>query len=241
MRPFYQTDYGQLYCGDSFDILQDLPDGSAGLVVTDPPYNLMTKSASQGKYKLNPWPDLINSTHFFYRWQKEVFRILQGKGAMWQFCNWRTAPAIIKSINDCGHDVTSQLIWDKGLLGTGPKKALRPGYEVVMLVALDDFIIEDRSLKDIVKVQWQTNKPHGHPAEKPEALIKWLIEKSGKRFPVLDPFSGSGTTAAVCEKMKIPWIAIEMNPQYCEIAVERLKNVKATQHANANVKVSKSA
>lgn len=40
---------------------------------------------------------------------------------------------------------------------------------------------------------------------------------------VLDPFSGSGTTAKMAKLMGRQFIGIEVNPEYCEIAEERLR------------------
>ena len=41
---------------------------------------------------------------------------------------------------------------------------------------------------------------------------------------VLDPFIGSGTTAVVCERLNRRWIGIEINPEYCEIAKQRIQD-----------------
>jgi len=42
---------------------------------------------------------------------------------------------------------------------------------------------------------------------------------------VLDPFLGSGTTGLVAEQMSRKWIGIELNPDYCEIAKQRIEKV----------------
>ena len=40
---------------------------------------------------------------------------------------------------------------------------------------------------------------------------------------ILDPFIGSGTTAVAVKKLKRNFIGIEINPDYCKIARERLR------------------
>ena len=40
---------------------------------------------------------------------------------------------------------------------------------------------------------------------------------------VCDPFVGSGTTAVACQQMKRHFIAVEINPEYAQIATSRLK------------------
>jgi len=39
---------------------------------------------------------------------------------------------------------------------------------------------------------------------------------------VLDPFSGSGTTAKAAKALGRRFIGLEVNPEYCEIAEQRL-------------------
>lgn len=42
---------------------------------------------------------------------------------------------------------------------------------------------------------------------------------------VLDPFLGSGTTAAVAKQMGRHYIGIELNPDYCALAEQRIGGV----------------
>jgi DNA modification methylase len=53
------------------------------------------------------------------------------------------------------------------------------------------------------------------PPEIPELCIK-----AGSKIgdTILDPFGGSGTTAAVAEQWGRKWIICELNPAYCELA-----------------------
>ena len=42
---------------------------------------------------------------------------------------------------------------------------------------------------------------------------------------VLDPFLGSGTTAAVAKQLGRHYIGIELNPEYCKLAEKRIGGV----------------
>ncbi len=44
---------------------------------------------------------------------------------------------------------------------------------------------------------------------------------------VLDPFFGSGTVGVVCERLGRRYVGIELNPEYVEIAVNRIENEKS--------------
>jgi modification methylase len=66
-----------------------------------------------------------------------------------------------------------------------------------------------------------------HPTQKPEALIARVLMSSTKRGDVvLDPFSGSGTTAAVSKRLGRTCIGIERDPEYAAASRERLSGVE---------------
>jgi len=63
-----------------------------------------------------------------------------------------------------------------------------------------------------------------HPARFPEKLIKFFIlSGSNEGDLVLDPFSGSGTTAVSAHKNRRKWIGIDANEDYCNLAYERMR------------------
>lgn len=66
-----------------------------------------------------------------------------------------------------------------------------------------------------------------HSATFPVALPSWFI----KLFTlpgdvVLDPFLGSGTTAVAAKQLGRRYIGIDINPEYCEIARERIGHLQ---------------
>lgn len=62
-----------------------------------------------------------------------------------------------------------------------------------------------------------------HPASFPEALARdHILSWSNEGDVVLDPFSGSGTTAKMAKHNGRHYIGIEVNPDYVEIAKQRL-------------------
>jgi site-specific DNA-methyltransferase (adenine-specific) len=60
----------------------------------------------------------------------------------------------------------------------------------------------------------------------PSKAIKIL---SYKNDIVLDPFMGSGTSAVAAEVLDRRWIGIELSPDYCEVARNRIKHFKEEQ------------
>ena len=73
---------------------------------------------------------------------------------------------------------------------------------------------------------WSINpdKQSSHPAPFPEALARdHILSWSNEGDIVLDPFNGSGTTTKMAQLMGRRGIGIEVNEEYCEIGVNRLR------------------
>lgn len=209
---------------DCLEGLRDVPDKSVDLVVADPPYGIGIKSQGARNSKLNPWADMCNASLWYAAWMRECKRVLKDDGALWCFINWRYLPTLCKAGMDCQWSAESLLIWDKCCIGAGGLKGLRPSYEMVALYAMPDFCISNRGLADIQRFKWGSYKPTGHPAEKPQALVEWILEASGKGegAVILDPFSGSGTTAAAAVSKNARYIGFEMDPTWAAKSQQRI-------------------
>jgi DNA modification methylase len=82
---------------------------------------------------------------------------------------------------------------------------------------------ETRNKRDVWTI---TTKPFrgAHFAVMPEALVEPCILASSKPDDlVLDPFTGSGTVAVVALKHGRNFVGVELNPEYAEIAKNRIQ------------------
>ena len=107
--------------------------------------------------------------------------------------------------------------------------------------------IEERSPAD-GKLQIRTNiwkynvgfcsgdKKTGHPAVFPEALASdHILSWSNPGDTVLDPFTGSGTTGVACVNTGRRFIGIELDPQYFQIAENRIQEAAAQARLDMEV------
>lgn len=83
--------------------------------------------------------------------------------------------------------------------------------------------------KDVVEIPTTCNgmnEKTPHPTQKPEELLRKLILASSSEGDlVLDPFSGSGTTAVVASQLHRQWLACDENPEYNQWATQRLDSI----------------
>ncbi len=70
---------------------------------------------------------------------------------------------------------------------------------------------------------WSMPENTDHPTQKPEKLIAKLILASSRPGDfVFDPFFGSGTTCVVSKKLQRKFAGVEIDEEYCCMAVKRL-------------------
>lgn len=74
VAPFYRTQLGAVYLGDSRAVLQQLPDSSVNLVFTSPPYALHFKK-EYGNVRKDEYVE------WFLTFAREIFRVLKDDGS----------------------------------------------------------------------------------------------------------------------------------------------------------------
>jgi site-specific DNA-methyltransferase (adenine-specific) len=217
-----QIGLATLYCGDALQVLPTIPTGTVAAVVTDPPYGINTKSDGSGK--LAPWAEWCNAARFYAEWLEVSRRLTHPHGCVWSCLNWRSLVTFQKASCDIRWSIESLLVWDKQWIGPGGQKGLRPSYELVALFAGDEFAVADRGLPDVRPFPWSSQKPNGHPAEKPENLMGWLIGISTQAPGlIVDPFMGSGTTGVAAVRAGHSFIGVEMDEDFFDVACRRIE------------------
>jgi len=77
---------------------------------------------------------------------------------------------------------------------------------------------------DLTVPFWSMPENTAHPTQKPEKLLaKIILASTNETDFILDPFSGSGTTAVVAKKLNRDFIGIEADEQFCLLAEKRLQ------------------
>lgn len=231
----------RIVCGDCIEVMSQMPAESIDLVVTSPPYNLknstgngMKAGTKSGRWANNPLQNGYahhddQMPHDKYvEWQRkclnECMRLLKEDGAIFYNHKWRVQGGLIQDRADIveGFPVRQIIIWKRaGGFNFNPGYFV-PTYEVIYLIAKSKFKLAPKKngVGDVWEFPQEMNNKH--PAPFPVALPFRCIESTNAQV-ILDPFSGSGTTALATKQLGRDYIGIEVSPEYCEMAEARLK------------------
>ena len=216
----------KLYNDDCLNVLKDVEDNSIDLVVTDPPYEVITGGRNGGvKGKpsgiLTENKQLMKSIPKADLWLSECFRVMKDGTHIYIMTNTLNLTNYLNIINDVGFKLHNLLVWNKN--NTTPNRWYMKNCEYVIF-ARKGFA------KSINNPSSQTvhnfdniigNKQH--PTEKPVELMKLYVENSSQvGDTVLDPFMGIGSTGVACKELGRNFIGVELDKQYFDIATKRI-------------------
>ncbi|MCD6460955.1 site-specific DNA-methyltransferase [bacterium] len=219
--------------------MKQIPDESVDLVVTSPPYNLKNSTGNGMKNgKGGKWANaaLINGySHYndnmphneYVKWQRkclsEMLRIISANGAIFYNHKWRVQAGLLQDRQDIvsGFPVRQIIIWKrKGGINFNPGYFL-PTYEVIYLIAKPEFKLAKKANAHGDVWEFGQESKNKHPAPFPVELIERIISSTNAKI-ILDPFMGSGTTAIAAKKLDRNFIGIDISPEYCKMAYQRL-------------------
>ncbi len=181
-------------------------------------------------------------------WLSGVRHVLKDTGALWVIGSYHNIFRVGTILQDLGFWILNDVVWRK----TNPMPNFRGrrftnAHETLIWATKDrrqksyTFNYEAmKSLNDELQMRsdWtlpicsggerlkQSNGEKAHSTQKPEALLHRIVVASTKPGDViLDPFLGSGTTAAVAKRLGRRFIGIEREPAYASIARARIAAV----------------
>ncbi|KAA5604657.1 site-specific DNA-methyltransferase [Roseospira marina] len=191
--------------------------------------------------------DFAEYDAFTTAWLRACHRVLKDTGTLWVIGSYHNIFRVGAQLQDLGFWVLNDVIWRKtnpmpNFRGTrftnahetlvwcskGPDARYTFNYEAMK--ALNDGL-QMRSDWSLPLCTGPERLKNGqgekvHPTQKPEALLhRVILASSNPGDVILDPFLGSGTTAAVAKRLGRRWIGIERDPDYIAAARERIAAV----------------
>jgi len=183
-----------LYLGDCRDILPTLPKVDA--VVTDPPYGL-------GKRMQGGTWGAQEHNEGFLKWDLEK------------------PDDVVSTL--IGYQIPS-IIWGGNYFEMPASRCWLIWNKVNSVPTMADMEMAWTNLeKPAKRLDLPVGRVEfGHPTQKPLKLMEWCLGHV-PNGTTLDPFMGSGTTGVACANLGRPFIGIEKEPKYFEIACGRIK------------------
>lgn len=237
----------KIYNGDCLETMARMGEGSVGLVLTSPLYNIRLNYRSKdGEYKSrsdstrNKYLDNDDCMDMmeYYGWLKERISEMIRITRNYVFFNIQLLTgnklAIFKLLGDFAENIKEVIIWDK--MSAEPSAldgVLNSEYEFLFVFSktgtqvrqFQDFMFKRGSVSNLWRIQKERNEfAEYHNAIMPSKLARRVVANfSNEGDLIYDPFMGSGTTAIACIKLGRNYIGSEISPKYCEIAEKRIK------------------
>ena len=231
----------EIYLGDAYKLIKEVPDKSVDLIVTDPPYQIDGLHKDTGILKgrknshntqllennLGDGIDLKILDEFVRVLKKINIYIWCNKEQIYDYmtyfvkerkCNFeiivwaKPNPAPFTN----GHYLKDKeyclFFWEKGVKVGGDYHSLKTYY------------VKGTNTED--------KDNYLHPTIKPIDIIENLIKNSCGGGLVFDPFVGSGTTCLAAKHLGLSYLGFEINETYYKIAKDRLQGINQKGEMN---------
>jgi len=228
----------KIHKGDCLELFEQLPDASVKMVLTDPPYGISYKSnmGEEGFQKEEIANDGFEDwLKIMPKWIRQIHRVLEPGGCLAMFCAGGGPVAALPhawlEVERRFGKVDNVVVWDRVDMGLGWR--YRPVWESIIIAHKELTAKEKEANPEIWNGEAnQTNilrqpriipKAGDHPTPKPVPLLGRLIEHNTNEGDlILDPFSGSGSTAEAAHLLKRDWLAFEINDAYFKMGTARM-------------------
>ncbi len=228
--------------------MKELPKESFDMIFADPPYFLSNGGISNSGGKVvsvnkGDWDKAssLEDKHDFNReWIRLAKNLLKPNGTIWISGTLHNIYSVGMALEQEGFKILNNITWRK--LNPPPNLSCRyftHSTETILWARKNDKKSKHyynyelmkkynngKQMKDVWEgpLTPRAEKIYGkHPTQKPEYLLRRIIESSTKQGElILDPFLGSGTTGVVSKVLNRKFIGIEECEEYLEIAKRRI-------------------
>ncbi len=188
---------------------------------------------------------------FSRAWLRAARRVLREDGSLWVIGTYHNIYRVGTVLQDLEYWILNDVVWRKSnpmpnfrgrrftnahetLIWAAHGKDAHYTFNYAAMKALnDDLQMRSDWLIPICAGAERLKDADGrkaHPTQKPEALLHRIILAATKPGQVvLDPFLGSGTTAAVAKRLGRRYIGLEREPRYAEMARRRIARTRAVE------------
>ena len=201
---------------DNMELMAKYPDKFFNLAIVDVPYtdeykkmqNLNTdmkgKQAKVGQYHYNSLSNAKPTKEYWDELKRvSKHQIVWGANYLIEYLN--STPCVI--------------VWDKNNSGNFAD------CEIAFATFTTGAKIFKYTWNGMIQQNMKDKEERIHPTQKPVALYKWLLDKYAKQGDkILDTHLGSGSIAIACHDYKFDLTACELDEDYFNSAMQRIKD-----------------
>ena len=218
----------RLLCGDATraaDVARLLGDVRPHLMVTDPPYGVDYDPSWRNDAGVSATTRTGRVSNDDRADWREAWVLFPGDVAY----VWHAgvhARTVAESLDASGFPIRSQIIWSKSrfVLGRGDYHwQHEPCFYAVRKGATGHWQgARDQSTVWMIGGGGDEDAATVHGTQKPvECMRRPMINNSERGDAVYEPFAGSGTTLIAAESIERRCFAMEIDPRYCDVIIER--------------------
>ncbi|MFB0553993.1 MAG: site-specific DNA-methyltransferase [Phycisphaerae bacterium] len=252
----------KIICGDCIEVLGKIDEPFADLIFADPPFNIGYKyDKYYDKVKKK------NYIAWTKEWMSICKKVLKPHGSFYIAIGDDYAADVKIIADELGLFMRNWLIWHYTFGQQMKNKFARSHTHIFYFVndnknfTFNDYAVRVLSDRQLIYNDRRAN-PKGkmpndvwdefprvcgtfkerqgwHPCQMPENLLTRIVAVSSNPGDcVLDPFSGSGTTAAAAVQLGRNYLGVEISEKYVENANERLAQLKKQHLGNLFLKTT---
>ncbi|MCK9310358.1 MAG: site-specific DNA-methyltransferase [Candidatus Cloacimonetes bacterium] len=250
-KAYYEEEGFVLYQGDSNKVIRQLESKSVDMIFADPPYFLSNggvscHSGKQVNVDKGAWDKGLSPEEklkYNRKWLRACKEILKDNGTIWISGTYHNIYSIGVALELEGFSIINNITWQKPnpapnlacrcfthstetIIWARKINGKRKGNHLFNYQLMKE-INGDKQMKDVwlLNLPKKSEKTNGkHPTQKPEAVLERIILAATHEGDlILDPFNGSGTTGVVAKKLERRYIGIEIEKEYLDLTVARLK------------------
>ena len=213
---------------DAIEWAQSLAPESVDLVITDPAYESLEKHRAIGtttRLKVsdassNEWFPIFRNDRFPALFAA-LYRAMKRDSHLYLLCDQETMFVVKPMGEAAGFKFWKPLVWDKKRIGMGYHYRAR--YEFVLFFEKGKRRLDDLGTPDVLAFD---RVQGGYPTEKPVELLRVLVSQSSSPGElVIDPFTGSGSTAEAARSMGRKFGGCDVKASAVELALARAGRV----------------
>jgi adenine-specific DNA-methyltransferase len=213
MKPIFEF-VNRIITGDCLEVMQEMPEASVDLILTDPPY-LVNYTSRDGRGVAND-----NKSEWVMPAFRQMYRVLKPNRFLVCFYGWNKVDRFFGAWWAVGFYPVGHLVWVKKYASN--QGFVRYRHESAYLLAKGRPEYPPVVISDVL--EWTYTGDTLHPTQKPVlAMVPPILAFSQGGDIVLDPFIGSGTTAIAASILNRRYIGIEIDPAYAKQAEERVQ------------------